>query len=331
MTRVLAILCAATLLLGPAAAGAADAPRPAKDTGHSIVVRAGKTGSLNHDLAVEFAGALAEAVNGAYTLDVQESQGSVENVIDARRAPRNYLFTAGPNAIAEARRGAKPFGHDWRYDRIRALFPIPAQTVQWVVRKDMNIKTLADLAGRNFISGSKGSVAERVTTEALETLGILREVQIMDIQVGAAAQALKAKQVSGFAIAGPYPVPSLVTLAQGTPIRLLSMPAAQMHKVLHADDSLAPELVPKGTYPGLDEDVTALALPAGVYTTTQMSDDVAYAVAKAFWTERDALTKKSPVWQAVTAAALAQMGAKLHPGALRFYREAGIPVPPALR
>lgn len=324
MTKVLAIFCcAAALLLGAAAA--------AKDQSKSIVIRAGKADSPSHALAVQFAEAVAVALNGAYTLDVQESQGSIENVMDSRRAQRDYLFTTGPNVIAAARRGQKPFAPDPRYRRIRALFPMPAQTVHWVVRKDSDIATLASLAGRNFISGAKGSVAERVTTEALETLGILHEVQIMDINANAAVQALKAKQVSGFALAGAYPLPSVAELAAQTPIRLLAMPHPQLRRLLRADDSIAAEVVPKGTYPGLDEDVTVLAQPAGVYTTTRMADDVAYAITKAFWSERDALVKKYAPWQAANAAALATLGAELHPGALRYYREALIPVPENVR
>lgn len=320
MTKVLAIFCCAAALF-------MASQSLAKDPTKSIVIRAGKADSPNHALAVQFAEVVAVALNGAYTLDVQESQGSIENVMDARKAQRDYLFTTGPNVIAAARRGVKPFAPDERYRHIRALFPIPAQTVHWVVRKDSNIASLADLAGRNFISGAKGSIAERVTTEALETLGILHQVQIMDINVGAAVQALKAKQVSGFAIAGAYPVKDIADLASATPIALLAMPQPQLHRVLRADDSIAVEVVPKGTYPGLDQDVTALALPAGVYTTTRMSDDVAYAITKAFWSERDALAKKSPPWQAASAAALVTLGAELHPGALRYYREANIPVP----
>jgi TRAP transporter TAXI family solute receptor len=306
-------------------------PAPAKDTTASIVIRAGKSDNPTHALAVQFAEAVAVAVNGAYTLDVQESQGSIQNVIDSAKAQSNYLFTAGPNVVAEARRGDKPFTRDPRYGRIRSLFPIPAQTVHWVVRQDSGVTTLLQLAGRSFISGAKGGVAERVTSEALQALGVDREVQIMDIDAAAAPSALTAQQVGGFAISGAYPLPALVELARKTPIRLLTLPPPQLAKVLAADDSLAAEIVPKGTYAGIDEDVRTLALPAGVYTTTRMSDATAYAVTKAFWSQHEALQKRNPPWQAVTADALAILGARLHAGALRYYRQAGIAVPKTVR
>jgi TRAP transporter TAXI family solute receptor len=297
----------------------------------AIVIRAGKSDSLNHALAVQFAEAVAVAVNGDYTLDVQESQGSVANAIEAAKAPANYLFTAGANVIAAAQRGQKPFAPDPHYRDIRALVPIPPQTVHWVVRQDSGITSLYGLAGQNFITGAKGSVSERVTSEVFEAIGIEHDVQIMTIDVAAAPAALKAKQVSGFAIAGPYPMPALLALAATAPIRLLSLPELQLRKVTAGDDSIAAEQLPKRAYPGIESDVTVLALPAGIYTTTRMSEAVAYAVTKAFWSQRPALEKKSPPWEAVSFATLATLGVRLHKGALRYYRETHVPVPKSLR
>ena len=85
----------------------------------------------------------------------------------------------------------------------------------------------------------------------------------MDIDAAAAPAALKANQVAGFAIAGAYPLPALLDLASATPIRLLGLAPPALGKALAADDSIAAETVPKGTYPGLDQDVTTLAVPGG--------------------------------------------------------------------
>jgi uncharacterized protein len=316
----------AALFLGPWAEAA-----EAKDKTASIVIRAGKADSPTHAFAVQFAEAIAVAVNGAYTLDVQESQGSVRNVIDTLKAQRNYLFTAGPNVVIDARRGRKPFKPDRRYARIRALFPVPAQTVHWVVRKDSGIASLEDLAGRSFITGGKGSVGERVTAEAFQALGIEHQVQIMNIDVNGAPAALKAKQVGGFAMAGAYPLAAIRALAKAVPIRLLGLAPRGIAKVVAADDSVAAETVPKDAYPGLDADVTTLSLPTGVYTTTRMSEAVAYAVTRAFWSRRATLITRNPPWQAANPAALATLSVRLHGGALRYYHEAHIPLPRALR
>jgi uncharacterized protein len=323
-TRALATaFCAVSLFAACAAA--------AKDTTTPIVIRAGKVDSPSHALAVQFAEAIAATANSTYTLDVQESQGSIENVIEAPKLGRNTIFTAAPNVIAEARRGAKPFSHNPRYNEIRALFPLPPLTEHWVVRQDSGVKSLADLAGQSFIPGPRGSIGERLTTAALQLLGIDKQVQLIDIDLAAASAAMKAKQVSGLALAGNYPVPTLLDLARTTPIRLITLPPADLAKMVAADDSTATVVVPKGTYPGVDEDVTTIAVPSGAYTTLRMRDSTAYALTKAFWSRHATLVQRYPPWQAVDAEALATLKVKLHKGALRYYDEAGMKVPRALR
>lgn len=322
-TRAWAAVIAVAALLAAAPAGARDA--------HAIIINAGKADSPSHLLARQFAEAIALAENGAYTLDVKESQSSVENVIEATKRGGNYVFTASPSLIAQARRGEKPFTRNRRYDEIRALFPLPALTVQWMVRRDSGIVSLAGLAGHGFLPGRRGSVGERLTTAALQLLGIDHAVQLIDIDVGAAPSAVKSNQVPGLAVAASYPVPSLVALARAVPMRLISLPMTDLARLVAADDSTAIERVPQGTYPGLDHDVATLAVPSGAYTTTRMPASVAYLLTKAFWTQHAALVRRSPPWQAVDAAAIATLRIRLHPGALRYYDEAGIPVPSSLR
>jgi TRAP transporter TAXI family solute receptor len=323
VTRSLAALGAAVFLLASASGRAAEAPPP-------IIVHAGKADSLNHALALQFAEAVAQG-NIALTVQVEESQGSVQNIKDALHAGRLYVFTTAPNLIAQARRGDKPFEQSPRYRDIRGLFPIPAQALHWVVRADSDVKRLADLAGRPFVPGAKGSLGERQTASVLHLLGLDQRVQLIDIDPDGAKAALAGNQVVGIALAGPFPMTAVNDLAKATPIRLLSLPGEDLARVLAADDSILAERIPKKTYPGQNEDVATITLPAGAYTTTEMSNQMAYAITKAFWSQKWALAQRNPPWNAVTPALLATLGVKLHKGALRYYREAGVKVPAGLR
>ncbi len=323
ITRVLAAaLCALLSLATPA--GAADTIKP-------LIIWAGKADSPYHALARQFAEAVALAGNDALTLEVQESQGSVQNIIAALKPSPNYIFTAPPNLIAQAKRGEKPFQHDPAYAGIRALFPIPPLTMHWVVRADSDVTGFSGLAGHPFLPGGKGSFGERQTAAALHALGIESQVELIDLDISAAPAALLNKQVVGVALAGAYPLPLVTELAQATPIRLLSLTPSELAAIVANDDSVAAQIIPQGTYPGVAQDITSIAQPAGAYTTRQMSEATAYAITKAFWAGKEELARRNPPWQAVTPATLAALGAKLHPGAQRYYREAGIAVPPALR
>jgi uncharacterized protein len=320
---VAACLIAALAAAAPAAMATEGVP--------AIIVRAGKADSLNHALAVQFAEAIANGANGALTLVVEESQGSVQNVIDASRGGGDYIFTTPPNVIIQARRGEKPFRRNARYREIRALFPIPSLTMHWLVRADSGVEHFADLAEKPFIPGAKGSFGERQTASALHVLGLDEKVQLIDIDTAGAQSALKGSQVIGVAVAGPYPLPQVSELARAIPVRMLSLSPSELAKVLAADGSTVAEIIPKGTYPGITQEVTSVALPAGAYATTRMSDATAYAVTKAFWSQKDGLARRYPPWGAVMPETLASLGVKLHKGALRYYKEAGIKVPAALR
>jgi len=67
------------------------------------------------------------------------------------------------------------------------------------------------------------------------------------------------------------------------------------------------------------------------YLWTLMSEATAYAVTKAFWSQRPALANKNSAWSAILPSKLGSLGVRLHPGALRYYLDAGVPVPASLR
>jgi TRAP transporter TAXI family solute receptor len=331
VTRAIAAALCGAALFAAAASAAESVPPKTKDAGDSVVIRAGRADSPTHAFARQFAEAVVLAANGALTLAVEESQGSVQNVMDAATGDGRIVFTAPPRVVMQAKRGDKPFQRNPRYSEIRALFPIPSLTMHWVVRQDSGIRSLGDLAGQSFVPGRKGSFSERLTATALQVLGIESQVQLIDIDASAAPAAVLSGQVSGLALAGAYPLPTVLDLARATQVRLLSLSRDELQKVIAADDGTVAQLVPRGTYAGVEEDVTTVAVPTAAFTTSRMSDAMAYAITKAFWAEKASLDAKSPPWRGVAATDVLTLGVKLHPGARRYYVEAGVPLHAALR
>jgi TRAP transporter TAXI family solute receptor len=296
-----------------------------------LALRAGKADSPYHALALELVAELGQQGSNAPAVVVEESQGSVQNVIDAAQDPAPHLFTAPPNVITDALRGNKPYGKNAHYRDVRALFPIPFQTMHWVVRKDEDIASFRDLAGHPFAPGPRGSFSERQTATVLKLLGLEDRAQLVDIDVNAAGPALASKQIAGFATAGSFPIPGLTALAGTAPIQLLSLTPSEAKQERASDGTTVATTIPKGTYPGVDTDTLTVALPAGIYTTRRLGNAEAYRITKAFWTNLAALGQNAPAWRAVKPALLSVLGAKLHPGALKYYREAHIAVPANLR
>ena len=250
----------------------------------------------------------------------------MQNVKEAANRSGNYVFTTPPALIDLARDGKKMFEpKDPAYEKIRALFVIPSLTMHYVVRADAGVTDFAGLAGKDFIIG-KGSFGAREAAKNLKTFGLEGKVNLVDAELNAAVPALKNGQVDGFATAGSYPAPNVIEAAAGTGIRLLSM----------TDDQVAATkrtrlVIPAGTYAGVEQDVVTTSLPVGAYTTTDMDDATAYALTKTYWEKKADMAKANAWWGGVSSELLATLAGKLHPGALRYYEEAGIAVPEGLK
>lgn len=290
-----------------------------------ITYKSAKTSSSYYQMTVQVAEAVKAGSKGAMIVTVEESQGSEQNVREAAKRKGNYVFTTPPSLIVKAMAGQKPFPADEAYKSIRALFPIPSLTMHWVVRADTGIKDFTDLDGKAFIIG-KGSFGARQTEAVFKALGLEGKVNFVDVELNSAVPALKNRQVDGFATAGSWPAPNVQEAAASVDIGLLSLSEAQLAKV-----SGTKQVIPAGTYKGVGADVTTISLPVGTYATTAMDDATAYALTKTFWTQLEAMTKVNPWWQGVKTAMVGELAGKLHPGALKYYDEAGVAVPASLK
>jgi len=309
----------AAAVLGASTAGLADAET-------RVTYKSAKSTSSYYQMAVQIAEAVKAGSKGTVIVTVEESQGSVQNVKEAAARSGAYVFTTPPALIKQAMAGEKAFApKNPAFDKIRALFPIPALTMHYVVRADSGVKTFTDLAGKEFIIG-KGSFGAREAEANFKLFGLEGKVKLANVELNAAVPALKNGQVQGFATAGSYPAPNVLEAAASLPVRLLSMSDEQVKATKRTRI-----VIPKGTYPGVDEDVVTTSLPVGAYTTTGMDEQTAYLLTKIYWTRKAEMAKANAWWGGVQPAMLDTLAGKLHPGALRYYREAGIAVPDALQ
>jgi uncharacterized protein len=310
------------------AAGTMSLPAAAQTR---VTIKSSSAGTSYYLMSVQIGEAVKSASQGKITATIEESQGSVQNVKEAARRPGNFVFTTPPGLLNDARAAKAPFAGETGYDVVRGLFPIPGITMHWIVRADAGINDFTDLAGKEFIPGGRGSAGQRLTAAAFQALGLEGKVKLVDTELNSAPAAVRNRHVHGYGTASTHPSPQVQELAATTPIRLLTLSPQQLALVQLIDPTSVGIILPKGTYSGIDYDVTTLSVPVAAYSTTRMDDATAYAVTRAFWTQREALAKQNAWWNGVTRDMVATLGAKLHPGALKYYDEAKINVPAALR
>lgn len=292
-----------------------------------VTYKSASAGTAYYQMGVELSEAIRQGTGDDIILTLEESQGSVQNVMEVMARQGNYVFTTPPALVEQAMAGEGPFAERQspRFQEIRGLFPIPSITMHFVLAGDEGVTDISALEGKHLLIG-KGTFGAREAARYLELFGLADDVQIADAAIGSGPDALKNGQIDGFVTASSFPSPNVIETAASMPVSMVSLTDEQI------EQTGAPrQTIPGGTYPGVEKDVETTSLPVIAYTTTQMDDDTAYLLTKTFWERRDAMAEEAAWWGSITPEMLENMLGTLHPGALRYYDEAGIDIPDALR
>lgn len=287
-----------------------------------VTYKSAKTASSYYQMAVQIAEAIKAGTDGDIIVTVEESQGSVQNVMEVRARGGDYVFTTPP-ALVRLAQGEKAMfegkGHP-QFAEIRALFPIPSLTMHFVMRADSGVSDFADLEGKKILLG-KGSFGAREGEKYLGLFGLEGKVDLADVELSNAVPALKNGQIDGFVTAGSFPAPNVIEAAASTGVTVLSLNDDQIAKTKRAK-----LVIPAGTYTGQDAPITTTSLPVVAYTTTAMDGDTAYQLTKTFWEQKAAMSEGAAWWNGVNEGLMENITGQIHPGALRYYKEAGFPL-----
>jgi TRAP transporter TAXI family solute receptor len=113
------------------------------------------------------------------------------------------------------------------------------------------------------------------------------------------------------------------------PVRLVEI-KGDIVEALHKDFSFYyPTEIPAGSYPGVDTATISLGSSAVWLVNIEIDPDLVYAITESLWNPATAklFTALDPIGSRIRLSrALEGLSVPLHPGAVRFYREKGMPV-----
>ena len=284
-----------------------------------VTYKSAKTSSSYYQMGVQIAEAMKAGTDGNIIVTVEESQGSVQNVMEVRGRGADYVFTTPPALVglAQAGKGAFEGKTSPKFADIRALFPIPSLTMHFVVSKASGITDFAGMEGKSILLG-KGSFGAKEGEKYLKLFGLEGKIDLAQVELSNAVPALKNGQIDGFVTSGSYPAPNVVEAAASTDVTILSLSDEQIAKTKRAK-----LVIPAGTYAGQDADVNTTSLPVVAYATVAMDEETAYQLTKTFWEQKAKMTETAPWWKGVNEALMSNITTKLHPGAVKYYKEAG--------
>ena len=287
-----------------------------------ITYKSAKSTSSYYQMGVELSEAVKNGTNSKITVTLEESQGSVQNVMEVKGRTNNYVFTTPPVLVKLARGGKAMFkdkSHP-RFDEIRALFPIPSLTMHFVMSNKSGVNNFSGMAGKTILLG-KGSFGAKEGAKYLKLFGLEGKVTLAEVELSNAVPALKNGQIDGFVTAGSFPAPNVIEAAASAGVTVLSLNDEQIKTTKRTK-----LVIPAGTYAGQSSDIQTTSLPVVAFTTTDMSEDVAYSLTKAYWENKKALGAAAKWWDGVSPDMLANVLTEIHPGAKRYYKEVGVPL-----
>ena len=306
----IAKLAVATMALLPATQALAET---------RITYKSAKSTSSYYQMAVQIAEGMKAGSNGDITVTVEESQGSVQNVMEVMGRKGNYVFTTPPVLVKLARGGKAMFKgkENPRFADIRALFPIPSLTMHFVMSKGSGVTDFAGMEGKTILLG-KGSFGAKEGAKYLKMFGLEGKVKLAEVELSNAVPALKNGQIDGFVTAGSYPAPNVIEAAASAGATVLSLSDEQVKKSKRTRLE-----IPAGTYAGQSSAITTTSLPVVAFTTTDMDNSTAYAMTKTYWESKVSMSAGAKWWAGVSLDMLENISTEIHPGAVKYYKEVG--------
>ncbi|HUN12988.1 MAG TPA: TAXI family TRAP transporter solute-binding subunit [Rhabdaerophilum sp.] len=214
-----------------------------------------------------------------------------------------------------------------KIEELRAIANLYPETVHIVVKKGLGVKSPADIKGKRFSVDEPGSGSLVNARAILAAYGVTdKDYKPEFIKPGPAIEKMKDGSLDGFFFTGGYPFGALTELGATHGFELVPVDGPQAAELKKKFTFFADDTIPDGAYKDT-KGVKSLAVGAQWVTSAKIDADLVYEVTKGLWSDkaRAALDTGHAKGKAVVKAnALAGLGIPLHPGAERFYKEAGL-------
>lgn len=199
----------------------------------------------------------------------------------------------------------------------------------FVVRADSPYHTLDDLRGQPVAFGTRSSGLRILANDVLDGLGLSPErdfEQLILDKAGDGPRMLLDGSAAALWGAG-IGWPGFVQIADSEAgARFIPPTAEQVQQVLARHPHLRPMSIPAHTYRGQDQAIDSVGMWSMILIRSDLSDDIVYRLARAIHRGEPMMAERLPQGRFTTAGNAVREAplSRLHPGAVRYYREAGL-------
>ena len=255
------------------------------------------------------------------------SDGSVANIRRIENGTSTFGLSQTDVAYA-AFHGEGPFAAAGPDPKLRMLITLYPETFTVVARAETNIRNFQDLHGKRIGLGKSGAGYTFTRDIVLGSYGwTIQDLERLP-ELGPAEQnqALCSNKVDAIFFQAGHPnglTQEATTLCQARLVRVAGPP---IDRLLATHPYYIASVIPGGMYAGNPEDVPTIGTQAILVTSSDQSDELAYAVVKAVFENFADFRRLHPALAKLKIEDMvpSQAVMPIHRGALRYYREAGL-------
>jgi uncharacterized protein len=317
VTTVVGALC----LVAGLAASALASSEPVRP--RSITIGTASPGGI-YDAYGE---ALARILTRALHIEVtaQVTQGPAQNIVLMEKKEALLGFVTTGLAL----RGWD--GTDWargtRYRSMRVIFPMYDTAFHFAVLKRLAIKSLDDFGGLRIGVGPRAGTGGTYVPEIFKLLGISADIRFGAIEH--MVSQLTGGKLDGVVIAAGFPISALAELDAKQQVDFIQPSSEQSSIIRNKMTEISPSVIPAGTYRSLARNYHTIGVYNFAIAHKDLPDEFIYKLVKTVFDNHEELMKSQPsAKETIPTNIDRNTMLPLHPGALRYYREAGIAVPP---
>jgi TRAP transporter TAXI family solute receptor len=330
LCSLLATICLSVLITG--------APTIAHAEGDYLLATA-STGGTYYPVGVALSTLVKVKLQPTQKINLSaiNSAGSGENVKLMRDNETQFAILQGLYG-SYAWKGTGPLEKVGRQKNLRAVTMLWQNVEHFTIRSEhaetgtvQDVKTLSGVAG--FGKKTSGSLGSSRAIFAHLGVDIDKQFQLFYGGYGALADAMQDGKADLIGTPAGVPVGAVTKLlaARGKDVTLLSFTPAQAKQ---ADGGLGlwtPYLIPANTYPSQDKGVHTIAQPNFLAVRSDVPGEDVYLITKTIYENLGFLRAIHKATKAMALdKAIAGLPMPLHPGAARYFKEAGLEIPARL-
>lgn len=272
-------------------------------------------------------GATAKIVNDAdvgLRLTVESTGGSVFNV-EAINAQQLDLAVAQSDVVYQAYNGEVAF-EGKPVSKLRTIMGLHPEPMHLVCNSNAGVNSFRDIAGKKVNLGNPGSGQLNTVQAMLEVFGMSEDdLQPEYLKAAEAPDYLRDGRIDCFFYVVGVGAAAIQDITTTADVTLVPLDDPELQGLIETYPYYAYATVPAGTYQGQDEELTLFGVKALFVSSTDVPEEDVYKIVKAVLDNLDTFQATHPALANLTAEDFIEgIGAPLHPGAERAYKEAGL-------